>query len=302
MDWSSDDNIKIAYRLLGVKGWGPAQTNRLLWKLKPVVSSSNQLEESIIRALKPQEVASFKKQVELYQRMEHVGYLSVLDDEKYPDDVRKLLQQNTPTVLSYMGNLDLLKKKKVGFSGSRKVSEKGMWIAEDCANQLAADDFCIVSGYAKGVDLIAHKAALKAGTSTIVVLPEGIGGFYIRPELHDVWDWNRVLVISEFMPHEKWMASRAMKRNMTIIGLSDAMLVIEAGETGGSLDAGMKTMQVGKALFVPLYGDIPESAMGNNVLLNKGAHAFGLRRDTGHTNMEGVRMTINTRMSASLFG
>ena len=261
-------------------------------KLKPSVNSSNQLEESIIRALKPQEVNTFTQQYVLYQRTEHVRYVSMLDDYEYPSELRRMLAQNSPTVLSYMGNFDLLKKKKVGFSGSRKVSEKGIWITEDCVSQLAEDDICIVSGYANGVDMVAHKTALKHGASTIIVLPEGISNFYIRPELRDIWDWNRVLVISEFMPNDRWMASKAMKRNLTIIGLSDVMLIIEAGETGGSLDAGLKTIKAGKFLFVPQYNEFPSSALGNNILLGNGALALKLRSDTKRTNIERVRRAI----------
>lgn len=302
MNWSSDDNIKITYRLLNVRGYGSAQTNKLLCKLKLSVNSSCQLEESIIRALKPQEVNIFTQQYVLYQRAEHVGYVSMLDDHVYPNELRQMLAQNTPTVLSYMGNLDLLKKKKVGLSGSRKVSEKGMWITEDCVRQLAEDDICIVSGYANGVDMIAHQTALKHGASTIIVLPEGISHFYIRPALRDIWDWNRVLVISEFMPYDKWMASKAMKRNLTIIGLSDAMLVIEAGETGGSLNAGINTMEAGKPLFVPQYNEVPTSALGNNILLSKGASALRLRRDTRRTNMENIRLAMDkNKIRANFF-
>lgn len=187
-----------------------------------------------------------------------------------------ILDNNTKTILSYIGNLALLKKPKVGFSGSRKVSEKGIEVTKDCVTQLIQKEICIVSGYAAGVDFEAHSGALSHGGSTIIVLPEGINNFRIKREMKDVWDWNRVLVISEFKPDDPWMASRAMQRNNTIIGLSDIMVVVEAGETGGSLDAGNKTLMMNKHLFVPQYGNVPESAKGNNLLIQKGA--FPIRR------------------------
>ncbi len=116
----------------------------------------------------------------------------------------------------------------------RLLAVKGMAIAEGVASQLADNDFCFVSGYANGVDMIVHKTALERGASTIMVLPEGISSFYVKKELKSVWDWNHILVVREFEPFAKWQISRAMQRNRTIIALSQAMMVIEAGEKGGS--------------------------------------------------------------------
>lgn len=75
-------------------------------------------------------------------------------------------------------------------------------------------------------------------------MPEGINNFKIKQELKDILDWTRILVISKSFPSEKWMAGRAMQRNNTIIGLSDIMIVVEAGETGGSFEAGLKTISL----------------------------------------------------------
>ncbi len=217
-----------------------------------------------------------------------VRFLFVQDDN-YPHTLRTFLKSATPPVLSVIGNAELLKTKMVAFSGSRNVSEKGIKITQNCVEQLAEDSISIVSGYARGVDFTAHYTALKTGGSTIIVLPEGINHFRVKKELKDVWDWNRVLVISEFQPDEKWMASRAMKRNNTIIALSDIVVVIEAGETGGSLDAGEKTLQIGKCLFVPQYNIVPESAAGNNSLLNRGAFPIKMNKETLKPNL--ARMT-----------
>lgn len=302
MNWSSEENIKISYRLLTVKGYGPVQANHLLWSLRPSVLSALQLEQGIANMLNPKQIETFNVDFMLYRHTLGVDYLSVLDDDMYPSDLRNSMKQNSPTVISYMGNIELLKKYRIGFSGSRKVSDKGMWIAQDCASQLAVEDICLVSGYANGVDMIAHKTALKNGATTIIVLPEGISFFYIRNELKEVWDWNRVLVISEFMPQDKWMASRAMRRNQTIIGLSDAMFVIEAGETGGSFDAGMKTIAAGKSLFVPEYGEIPISALGNNILLKRGAKSLRMNRESGRTNLDKLmNMMTEKKTDYSLF-
>lgn len=303
MDWSSEENIKIAYRLLRIKGFGPAQTNRLLWSVRSSVESTMQLVNILEQRLAPKDKTEFEQGFELYQKDGMVQYLSAMDENAYPMGLIELLRQNTPTVLSYMGNLELLKKKRVAFSGSRKCSEKGLWITEDCAQQLSQNDVCIVSGYANGVDMMAHRTALINGASTIVVLPEGISNFYVRKELQEVWDWNRVLVVSEFIPTDRWMASRAMKRNMTILGLSDAVIVVEAGETGGSLDAGVKSIECGKPLFVPQYAVFPASAKGNENLINKGARKLQMKANTRRPNIDEVFCSVKEKTThQTLFG
>lgn len=285
MDWTSKDTIEVIYRLLAVKGVGTVQSNRMLFAVQNKVGTAGELEHTIRGQLTEEQQRQFDNFYSLRQRTPDVSYMAV-PAPQYPQILITLLRQNTPTVLSCMGNLSLLQKAKVGFSGSRKASEKGLWIARDCASQLAEQDICVVSGYAGGVDMAAHRAALQSGGSTIIVLPEGIDAFHVKEEIKSDWDWERVLVVSEFMPHDVWMASRAMHRNNTIIALSDSMLVVEAGDTGGSLDAGIKTLNMGKSLYVPCFAQVPESAKGNPVLLSRGARAMMQKRHTSRVNVD----------------
>ena len=259
----------------------------MLFAVQNKVGTAGELEHTLRGQLTEEQQRQFDNYYSLRQRIPDVSYMAV-PAPQYPQILITLLRQNTPTVLSCMGNLNLLKKAKVGFSGSRKASEKGLWIARDCASQLAEQDICVVSGYASGVDMAAHRAALQSGGSTIIVLPEGIDAFHVKEEIKADWDWDRVLVVSEFMPHDGWMASRAMHRNNTIIALSDAMFVVEAGDTGGSLDAGLKTISMGKSLFVPRFEQIPDSAKGNPILLSRGAQPMMRKRLTSRVNIEGL--------------
>ena len=235
MNWSSDENIERIYRLLRIKGFGPVQVNKILFKSKGQIQTASDFEQYIFHALTTQESDEYMREIELFRSSRFpVRYASILDEDLYPNSLREILSQRAPSVLSYIGNIELLKKKKIAFSGSRKASGKGVWITRDCVKQLATDkDICIVSGYAAGIDNTAHFAALNDGLSTIIVLPEGISHFMIHKELQPVWDLDRVLVISEFFPNDKWLEGRAMQRNKTIIGLCDAIVVVEAGEKGG---------------------------------------------------------------------
>lgn len=276
----------IIYRYLSVKGIGTVQTNKVLNTLSEPFEVYN-LERQLKMSLDKVQIMEFEKKDTILSNINTIFDVKFLlmPDAHYPVELKKSLSTNTPPILSYIGNLNLLKKKKVGFSGSRKVSEKGITITQDCIEQLSKKDISIISGYAAGVDFEAHYNALANGGTTIIVLPEGINNFRIKKELKNIWDWDRVLVISEFKPNEPWMTNRAMQRNNTIIGLSDIMVVVEAGETGGSYDAGLKTLSFNKFLFVPQYADTPESAVGNSILIRKGGYPIKKSAETLKANL-----------------
>lgn len=292
--------IELIYRLLSVKGIGNVQTNRLLYSIKGQ-SNINLVYEQILAYLSEAQRREFvDSSVDLSLLDNNVKFISILDDT-YPIELKRGLSVRIPPILTYRGNLDLLLMKKIAFSGSRKVSEKGMNITHDIIEQLSDSNICVVSGYAAGVDFIAHSYTLKNKGYTIIVLPEGINGFRIRKELISDWNWNRTLVISEFLPNAKWTAGRAMQRNKTLIGLSDISIVIEAGVKGGSFDAGMTTLEQGKYLFVPQYSIPPESALGNKILIDRGAFPLKKNQFTNKVNLVLLKNLLNDRNKYSLF-
>ena len=282
-------DVQAIYSFMKIKGVGVTRTNKELLSYTQHLGSTWELEDWLLSVLTVEQKAEYYSQYEMVEGLKikslEVHFYTVLD-QSYPTMLKRLLKLNAPPVLSMIGNVRLLNNRKVGFSGSRKVSEKGIAVTKDCVDQLSREKgVSIVSGYAQGVDKEAHYTALQTGGSTIIVLPNGISSFYVRQELKDVWDWNRVLVISEYLPKDKWSVSRAMNRNNTIIGLSDAMVVVEAGLTGGSLDAGLRSLEDKIPLFVPIYSDYPESALGNKVLLEKGARGIGRNRQSNRANV-----------------
>lgn len=292
--------IELIYRYMKIKGIGVVQTNKLLLSIG---NDIEHIERHIISSLNDSQVKDFNNHsitIENIKSTHQINFISLLDCN-YPNELKLCLSTNTPPVISYIGNINLLQKKKVGVSGSRNVSNKGIAITKDCVEQLSKDDICIVSGYASGVDYVAHHTALEQGASTIIVLPEGIENFRIRKELQDYWDWNRILVISEFMPNDNWSTGRAMSRNNTIIGLSDVVIVVEARETGGSFDTGIRTIKKGKSLFVPQYSIIPDSASGNNMLINQGASPIRMSVQTGKANLSSLFELLSFKNKYSLF-
>jgi DNA processing protein len=209
-------------------------------------------------------------------------------DPAYPKRLLSVLGNKAPNTLFLQGNIDLLALDGIGFCGSRKSSQKGLETVRDCAEQAATAGLTVVSGNAAGIDFEAHFHALSAGGSTILVLPEGINHFRIKRALSPVWDWHRVLVISQFDPDDAWKSYRAMTRNQVIMGLSKAMIVIEAGEKGGTMNAGMETLKHGTPLYVAEYQDMSVDARGNKKLLELGGKRLARSRMTGRANMQKV--------------
>ena len=209
-------------------------------------------------------------------------------DPAYPKGLLSVLGQKAPKTLYLRGNVDLLNLDSIGFCGSRKASQKGLDTVRDCAEQASDKGLAVVSGNAAGVDFEAHFHALSAGGSTILVLPEGIEHFRIKRALSPVWDWSRVLVISQFEPDHAWKSYRAMTRNQVIIGLSKAMIAIEAGEKGGTMNAGLETLKYGLPLYVAQYQDMSVDARGNKILLERGSKCLARSKTTGRANMQQV--------------
>ena len=188
--------------------------------------------------------------------------------QDFPDS---LVVQSKPLmpILFYKGNKDLFYEPGVGMCGSRNVSMKGLEAAERCGTAASSQDWTIVSGYAKGVDTATHLAALRSGGQTVIVLAEGIDFFRIKREFAADFDADRTLVISQFAPTQTWQAHAAMARNSIIFGLSRALVVIEAGERGGTLAAGHGALKIGRPVLVVDFGN--DTPAGNRILLDAGA-------------------------------
>ena len=217
----------------------------------------------------------------------------------YPRRLLAVLGSKAPDTLYLQGNIDLLSLDGIGFCGSRKSSQKGLDTVRDCAVQVAKAGLTAVSGNAAGIDFEAYFHALSAGGSTILVLPEGINHFRIKRALAPVWSWERALVISQFGPDDAWKSYRAMMRNRVLIGLSKAMIVIEAGEKGGTMNAGMETLKHDTPLYVAEYQNMSVDARGNKKLLESGAKRLARSRSRGWANMQNVFADVKRNLATS---
>ncbi len=202
----------------------------------------------------------------------------------YPERLLRTLKEEAPLLLFAGGNIKLLERKAVGFCGSRKASEKGLAVAGECATELAKRQINVISGYAHGVDLATHRAALEAGGVTTFVLAEGILHFKLKSDVKDLITEGNHVVVSEYMPRLPWLARNAMQRNRTICGLSNAVVVIESGLKGGTFEAGKAALALRRPLFVAEYAQPAETAEGNAYFLKQGARF--LRKKNGAAYLE----------------
>lgn len=294
----TSEEARLLIQLMSVKGVGPVLATRILHGL---ARSRMTLREAVATEKGIQLLQKWLKTAQLqslFQPNERVAnqVTSLLErdtqflnisDSNYPQLLKTSLE-TPPPLLTLRGNISLLNQIGVGFCGSRSASDKGIGVAQDIADQLARQEVVVVSGHAAGVDQAAHHAALEAGGNTIIVLPEGMLHFKPRKLLQKVWDWQRVLVLSEFLPGATWSAGQAMQRNKTIVALSSVMVLIEAGETGGSMAAGKSALAMKRPLYAPVYAGMPPTAAGNRLLLGLGAKGLMRKQTTNRANLENL--------------
>jgi DNA processing protein len=155
-------------------------------------------------------------------------------DPGYPQ--RLLHCYDSPAMLYYKGNASLNPPRIVNIVGTRHPSSYGRAVCETLVKELAAAGITIVSGLAYGIDIIAHKTALKEQAATIGVLAHGLDRIY--PPAHKQIAVEMVEqggLLTDFMSQTLPDRQNFPKRNRIVAGISDATIVIESGIRGGSL-------------------------------------------------------------------
>lgn len=216
---------------------------------------------------------------QLLQRMQREG-ISVLlkDDRRYPSRLREELGTNAPPLLFYRGNIDCLKQKQMAIVGTRRASPAGLNATKNYATLLAKQGINIISGGAQGIDLTAHLAALRAGGTTIMVIPQGLLTYRLPDILESVFDSKRAMMFSVFSPDEPFHKRYAVFRNSVVAAIADAALIPETPLRSGTAYVIKHILAHRRPLFTIIYPEpVPESAMGNRTLLSFGAVALAPR-------------------------
>ncbi len=160
--------------------------------------------------------------------------VAYFQDENYPDRLKHCI--DGPLLLFSSGNIDLKNKKIISIVGTRQITSYGMEFCRKLIEDLAPLDPVIVSGFAYGVDIFAHQLATEHNLQTIGVVAHGLNQIY--PKNHKKY----VAKVEEnggFMT-EFWSSTNPEKenfvrRNRIVAGISEATIVIESADRGGSL-------------------------------------------------------------------
>jgi len=196
--------------------------------------------------------------------------LIALGSERYPEPLAEI--HDPPQVLSLRGSLDP-DALRVAIVGARRGTPEGLEVAYELGLGLAAAGVVVVSGLARGIDTAAHEGALAAGGRTLAVLGSGLCRVYPRRNAGLAERITRQgALISEFAPATEPRRHTFPQRNRIVTGLSEAVIVVQAGPRSGALLSADFALQQGRELCA-VPGSIREPlAQGTNELLRDGAH------------------------------
>ena len=197
------------------------------------------------------------------------GRIVTFWDSEYPDYLKKIY--DPPSFLFVRGCIEHNDRFAIAIVGTRTPSPYGKLMAERFSRELTEKGITIVSGLARGVDTIAHDAALRAGGRTIAVIGTSIEITY-PPENQRLVGRieERGAIVSEFFMGTKPDPGNFPRRNRVISGMSLGTLIIETAQNGGAMITGSTTLDQNRELLcVP--GNITEPfSLGTNSLIREG--------------------------------
>jgi DNA processing protein len=276
------DDQRLAYlALVQVPGMGAARLQTLLDACHtplgahsaPVafLSALPGISRACATEIKRTSLAAGRRLAELVERSG--ARVLIPEDAEFPPALR--LIPEPPPVLFALGDTALLSRPAVAVVGSRDHSAYGQAVARSIAALAGRAGIAVVSGMARGLDAVAHAAALDAGGTTVGVLGNGLGIIY--PSANRTL-YERVaargLLLTEFPPGERPHAGSFPRRNRLISGLARVTVVVEAAVGSGALiTAGTALEQSREVLAVPGPITSPVSA-GCNRLIRDGATPY----------------------------
>ena len=275
------EDLKYWLALSQFYKFGPVKFARLKSGFPNIKDAYNATLKELIRAGIEEKTAEefmiFRQQIEPDKLLENLQKEKVsaltIDDPAYP----KLLKQiyDPPFILYYRGDPEIFSGFSLAIVGSRKFSPYGQLAAERLSAELAVNNLTIVSGLALGIDALAHGAAIAAGGKTIAVLGSGLDRQNIYPSrnryLADKITGGGGLIMSEYSLGTLPLKHHFPQRNRLISGLSQAVLVIEAGEKSGALITAFHALEQNREVFAVPGSIYSPTSAGTNRLLKLGA-------------------------------
>lgn len=160
--------------------------------------------------------------------------VSYFHDKTYPQLLKQCI--DAPILLFQKGNINLENRPLLSIVGTRKATVHGVSFLNELIEKLSVLDPVIISGFAYGIDIAAHKAALNHNLQTIAVMAHGLNQTY--PKIHEKYREqveNHGGFITDFWSDKPLDRKNFLSRNRIIAGMSEATLVVESSDRGGSL-------------------------------------------------------------------
>ena len=192
------------------------------------------------------------------------------DDESYPSRLKEVYDH--PPLLYVRGSLAPGDEWCLAVVGTRRPTYYGREVAEQISGDLARNGITIISGLAKGIDAIAHRAALDAGGRSIAVFGCGLDIVYPADHVKLARDiMERGALISEFPLGTRPRAENFPRRNRIMSGMSLGVLVVEAGEGSGALITAGLALEQNREVFAVPGSVLSPQSRGTNRLIQEGA-------------------------------
>lgn len=205
------------------------------------------------------------------ERVQKAGVTALTwHDERYPPRLKEIYDK--PPVLYVKGEILPEDERAVAVVGTRRPTAYGREVARQVTSDLAQNGLTIVSGLAKGVDGVVHRAALDAGARTIAVMGSGLDVMYPREhgELASRIAENGA-VVSEFPMGTRPDSQNFPRRNRIISGMSLGTLVAEAPESSGALLTARHALEQDREVFCIPGSILSEVSKGGNRLIRDSA-------------------------------
>ena len=272
----SDKKYWVGFNL--VKGVGAVRFRQLLDYFGSAENAWNAPISAYYTSGLPQKVienfTKVKNQVDLDLVMEKINQtgirLMTWDDSDYPRRLKEIDQ--SPPVLYIRGSVLVEDDWAVAVVGTRRVTPYGRQVAAEITRFLAQNGVTVISGLARGVDAIAHQAALSAGGRTIAVLGSGVDVIYPPEHRKLAADiMQNGAVVSDYPVGTQPDGVNFPPRNRIISGLSLATIVVEAGEKSGALITAEFAVEQGRDVFAVPGSILAPQSEGTNHLIEQGA-------------------------------
>ncbi|MBK9098376.1 MAG: DNA-protecting protein DprA [bacterium] len=279
----SFEQLTDLFLLLSIDGIGPGKFRNLLAKFrntKNILSADYQSLMNVegistnlakrIRKASQERVDSEKFTEKELKKLEKLGgKIVTIWDQEYPSILKKIYD---PPILFYiLGDLTESDQYSIAIVGTRQPTNYGKVHTEKISMELSKQGITIISGMARGIDSIAHNAAVKSGGRTIAIIGSGLDIIYPaeNKKLFEKISENGA-VISEFSLGTKPDAQNFPRRNRIISGLSLGVVVIETGIQGGAMQTAALALDQNREVFA-LPGNVGvKQSDGTNLLIQKG--------------------------------